>query len=82
MKDPKLERMTKCEYQGRRKKREECVIPAECSCMCCSSGIRFSGTNLRQTWAGIHLNMVTNIQTTQGALDSSNQTFKKKPQKW
>lgn len=25
MKDPKLERMTKCEYQGRRKKRERSV---------------------------------------------------------
>ena len=35
-----------------------------------------------QTWAEIHLNMVTNIQTTQGALDLSNQTFLKKPQKW
>lgn len=38
-----------------------------------SGRIRSSGTNLHLTWAGIHLNMVTNIQSTQGALDLSNQ---------
>lgn len=40
-----------------------------------SGRIRSSGTNLHLTWAGIHLNMVTNIQSTQGALDLSNQTL-------
>lgn len=43
-----------------------------------SSGIRFTGTNFHQTWAEICLNMVTDTQATKGALDSSNQTLKKK----
>lgn len=40
-----------------------------------SGRIRSSGTNLHLTWAGIRLNTVTNIQSTQGALDLSNQTL-------
>lgn len=69
MKDPKLEGSTELVVG------DQGVIPAECFCMCTmsgSSGIHSSGTNLPQTWAEMHLNMVANIQNTQEALDLSN----------
>lgn len=43
--------------------------------------IRSTGSELHQTWAETW-NMVTNIPPARGALGSSNQTFKKMPQKW
>lgn len=42
--------------------------------------IRSTGTELHQTWAETW-NMVSDIQPARGALGSSSQTFKKKPQK-
>lgn len=78
MKDPKLERKTK--WGKSRRRRRESVSSLQNVLVCVepvngSGRIRSSGTNLHLTWAGIHLNMVTNIQSTQGALDLSNQTL-------
>lgn len=75
--DPKVDGVL--EWVNQRKEGEKCDLPAECSCLCGAmidtSGIHSSGTNLHQTWAAMHLNMVNNVQTTQGALESSIQTF-------
>lgn len=76
MKDPKVDGVLELVNQ---RKGEKCDLPAECSCLCGAmidtSGIHSCGTNLHQTWAAMHLNVVNNVQTTQGALESSVLTF-------